>query len=211
MLVVIIGPDGCGKTTIADGVIASLGGTFSSTEHIATNFGILPTFGQIKTFIKRVIGRKHVNEYEHPEGEYLAGMKHKPNSAFKSSVLCLWYGLDYILGHFKVRRAKKNNGLIIFARYFYDFYYQRVHVNLPHFLCRAIGLFVPTPDVIIFLQRNPESIFKIKPELTKDEIRRQNNSILLKFSGWERFYIINAECGYEDSLQQVKELLINEY
>jgi len=211
MLIVIIGPDGCGKTTIAEGVITSFGSSFNTKEHIATNFGVLPTFGDIKTVLKKIVGKHHVNPYAHEDGEYLAGMKHKPNSTFKSLILSLWYGFDYILGHFKVKHAKNNNGLIIFARYFYDFYYQRVHTNLPHFFCKMIELFIPQPDIIIFLRREPDSIYKIKPELTKDEIERQNNAILLHFQDYKNFYVIDAEFGYESTLKKINELLQNEY
>jgi thymidylate kinase len=211
MLIVVIGPDGCGKTTLAEGVIASLGSSFKSKEHIATNFGVLPTFGDMKTVLKKLIGKKHVNPYAHEDGEYLAGMKHKPNSTFKSLVLCLWYGLDYILGHFKVKRAKNNNSLIVFARYFYDFYYQRVHANLPHSFCKVIEIFIPQPDAIIFLRREPHSIYKIKPELTQNEIERQNNAILLHFQDYKNFYIVDAELGFKITLEKVNEIIKNEY
>jgi len=211
MLVVIIGPDGCGKTSIAEGVVSEVNSSFLVKEHIATNFGILPTFGDIKKFLKKIVGLKHTNKRAHEDGEYLAGMKHEPNSKLTSSILCLWYGLDYFLGGLKIRSANRKNKLVIFARYFYDFYYQRVHLNLPHLLCNLIEFFIPTPDLIIFLKRDPESIFKIKPELTIKEIERQNSQIVRNLSNRKDFHIIDAEQGYDKTLKQIKELIEREH
>ena len=45
MLVTIIGPDGCGKSTVAEAIVdeaVELG--YREGVHYATNFGILPTY-----------------------------------------------------------------------------------------------------------------------------------------------------------------------
>lgn len=204
MLIVILGPDGCGKTTIAEALVSqhkSIG--FSKGTHHATNFGYLPTFSQIKSKIYGLFKKAYTNKHQHTEGEYLAGMRHKPNSIFKSTILCVWYGVDYFLGFRYLKKAREQEELVVFARYFYDFYYQRVHINLPHFIISVVEVIVPKPDLIIFLKRDPSAIFSIKPELSELEIERQNVSIDESLNNNSQFITINVEEDVQATLNQV--------
>lgn len=208
MLISILGPDGCGKTTIAEKVVSLTNEKGQMVAiHKATLFGIMPTFSYFKVKLYGLFGCEYRNKHEHKEGELLAGMKHKPNSFLKSTLLLFWYSLDYFLGTSLVKEAKEHGKLIIFARYYYDFYYQRVHLNLPPLLIRALELIVPTPDIIIFLKRDPEAIFKIKPELSVLEIQRQNDSIESSLGGRGNFYKLDNNCSINDTIKEVLEII----
>lgn len=151
--IVILGPDGCGKTTFSDELSSQLR---KSITKIYTFKFILP---ELSKFIfkkrKKIFVRKH------------SGMV-KPLLPLHSSLLAFWYGIDFFLGHFIKLFSKYN--LIICVRSYHDFFYQRAHrklnVNIPKFFL-SIG---PKPDLIILLNRNPKQIYIDKNELTEDEI-----------------------------------------
>ncbi|AMG29789.1 hypothetical protein AL542_04865 [Grimontia hollisae] len=183
-MIVLIGPDGCGKTTIAEKIISNKA---CYDEIRSKNFGIIPQAKFINKAMCRICGKDYINKYEHKEGEYMAGMKHRPNSLFKEVILFMWYLLDYILGHF---HGKRKN--IIFTRYYYDYFYQRQHINLPKWMPIVFHCLIPKPSFVFFLHQNPIDIYNRKPELSLEEIQRQNEEIIkLK----NRFNIIEVDAS----------------
>lgn len=213
MLIVLVGPDGCGKTTVAQALISqreSLG--FDGAIHKATNFGFLPTISALKKRVFSIFGLvTQQNEIRERPGEYLSGMRRTPNSALHSSLLICWYGVDYFLGRSIITRAKRANELVVFARYFHDFYYQRVHLNAPPWVVKFVELIVPKPDLIVLLDRSPENIFKIKPELTIQEIIRQNEAIKNALQTHKRFRVVNVVEDIEATVEAVKLLILDRY
>lgn len=197
-MIVIIGPDGCGKTTIAEMIVNNT----SSYDIIKSkNFGFLP---QLKTFKKAVynlLGKRYVNKHAHVEGEFHAGMKHEPNHMIKELILFFWYLIDYILGFFS-----KSKNRTIFTRYYYDYFYQRQHYNLPKWLSKAFLFVVPKPDYIFFLEQDAEDIYKRKPELTIDEIRRQNNAIIMGMKNVD-MVVVDARDGIESTFNTIQKIL----
>jgi thymidylate kinase len=208
MLIVIIGPDGCGKTSVAnaiEGSYAEMG--FRSSKHYATHFQILPTFSQLKIKIFSFIGKSYVSKNGHAEGEYLAGMAMPINSVNKSLILLAWYAVDYFLGRSRIVKAKREGGVIVFARYYYDFYYQRVNSKLPSIIVKLFEKIIPKPDVIFFLKRDPDLIFKLKPELSIDEILRQNAIIEKTLSSKVGFVQIDANNDLVKVITDVKNII----
>ena len=202
MLIAIIGPDGCGKTTIANELIINLKKEGINAEHSAMHFQILPKLKDlINPFLKNKI------DSSHKEGEYYAGMKNKPNSKFKGSIYVIWYALDYFFGHFKIARIAKKRKVIIFARYYYDYYFQRGHSNTPQLIIKFFENFIPKPDLIITISRPAEEIFNLKPELSVPEIKRQQNIIKLLLTNRKNSYIIDGTKGIKDSVFQIYSLI----
>ena len=172
------------------------------THNLAMHFGILPQIKDILYFLfkkKKSIG--------HVVGEYYGGMKVIPNSKLKGMVLVTWYALDYFLGRFKLFRWEKNDDTVIFARYFYDYYFQRAHINTPHWYLNILKFLVPKPDYIFTIKRSPEDIFNLKPELTIEEIQRQQDEIDRLLKNEKNAYIIDGNKGIEDTMQQIMKIL----
>ena len=74
-----------------------------------------------------------------------------------------------------MRRKLRRNQLVIFDRYFYDYYLMRLHLNAPRWLLGIFARLIAQPDVLLIMLAEPEAIFRRKPELTAEEIQRQQD------------------------------------
>lgn len=202
MLIIILGPDGCGKTTIANKVVDFFSIKNIICHHLAMNFEVLPKLRDIiNPFRKNKIKATHI------EGEYYGGMKVKPSSMLRGMLIVGWYALDYFLGYIKLFKWHKNNESVIFARYYYDYYFQRGYLNTPKWYIRMLEALVPKPDYIFTIDRDAEDIFKLKPELSIEEINKQQNAIRKLLKHKKNAYVINGRNGIDDTVRQITLIL----
>ena len=205
MLIVIIGPDGCGKTTIANELQASLSERGIKVDHYAMNFEILPKLRDIiNPFLKNKIVNTNV------EGQHYVGMIDKPNTKLRGAAIATWYTLDYSVGGIKLLLRGKKNHVTIFARYFYDYYFQRAHINTPKFYLYFLEIFIPRPNFIFTIKRDSASIFHGKPELSIQEIERQQQEIEIFLQNKTNAFIIDGNKGVSDTMQRIIRILDNE-
>lgn len=193
--IVILGPDGSGKTTIADALAKELSSAQPVRRH-NFSFGIMPP-------ISRVVGRA-----THPtttEGQRNAGMV-KPVRRMRAIILSIWYGIDHILGYFTLIKLKPGT-VVIFARSYHDFLYQRAYLNLPKFIPRLFIFLGPKPNFVASLVRNAQVIHSQKPELTIDEINEQYFRISERFLRYRYFDKINAENGINSTIAIIRKRL----
>lgn len=111
----------------------------------------------------------------------------------------LWYGLDYFLGRFRYRSFLKREA-VVFARYVYDYRYQRAYSRMPRPLLSLMVYLSPTPDHVFTIDRDAERIFDAKPELTVEEIRRQQHCIVELLAGKPYFHILDGNYGVEETV-----------
>lgn len=207
--IVLIGPDGAGKTTIAQRLCdRSISNGFSGATHGATNFEILPTFSQMKSWLAGR-GKGEPRYIEGFKGIH-SGMRQRPNSIVKSVVLMSWYAIDLNLGRFVIRDARADNRLLCFARYFYDYYFQIANKNTPRWMLRLLEYLVPRPDIVFVLKRDSKDIYALKPELTVEEIERQQAVIdnLARSRSW--FVNIDASKGVDATVQAIEHHMLKE-
>ena len=167
------GPDGSGKTTVIDLMIAELGDVFRTAHayyHFRPNL-----FGNISDVAHSAGLKKEVDKnYDQP---------HRGGETGKvSSLLRLgYYTVDYILGYFlKVKTYTRITRIVIFDRYFTDIICdsRRSRINLsPKFLYWFGRLFIPSLDYNILLTASTETILSRKAELDKEGIESINNKI----------------------------------
>jgi thymidylate kinase len=194
VLIAFIGPDGCGKTTVAVAVVDHLTQKGIDVRFFEMNFGVLPRFRDIAaTFLRRPTGRSHL------PGEHMAGMRHRPNAPFRGVVYMLWYTLDYVLGGIRYRRQIRT-GAVVFARYLYDYGYQRSYSRVPQVFHKMMIRLAPAPDFVFTIDRDSGDIFRGKPELTVEEIRRQQDNIRRMLAGKAHFHILDGNRGVTETI-----------
>lgn len=100
-----------------------------------------------------------------------------PDGKIISTLRLFCYTLDYILGYWlSIRHCLGRKYIaVIFDGYFYDFIVAptRFRLCLPKWLTNLFAVFVPKPDVVIFLSIDADIIKKSKAGQTSQEIRQQ--------------------------------------
>ena len=70
-------------------------------------------------------------------------------------------------------------------------------------LLRIVEFFVPTPDLAIYLDRDAEEIYAQKPELTVNEIKREQKVIKELLGRRANGRVIDARHGVDDTVDRV--------
>lgn len=190
--IVILGPDGCGKTTFVN----KLSFKFKkNTLKIYTFKFILPEIKKLFSIKKkRNFKKKH------------AGMV-VPKSFLRSTILACWYGFDYIIGH--IIKRFYNKYLIISVRSYHDFFYQRAYRNINLIIPKFFLLLGPRPDLILILKRNPKNIYRDKNELTIEEIKIQYDR-LKKYFGKNKNYFELEIDSKSETLSNIFDMIKDE-
>ena len=178
--VAFLAPDGGGKSTIIKGITESCGDHFAGVAYFHFRPEWLKNLGQIH------IANPTQERCENRE----PGTEPPPNatphdvqlqSKLKSFVRFLYYNVDFILGHlFKIRPLKKRNQLVVFDRYYYDYFADtiRYKYNLSQKLIRDFTRFIPKPDIVFILDADTEVIYNRKREVPMEEVARQRKAYL---------------------------------
>jgi len=196
----VLGPDGSGKTSIVNALHRCIDkGLFEAVLCYHANVAILPL---LKTF-KRIFFGENSTQVTQNEIAVQPGMV-EPHSLIRSLIYVLYYSVDYCLGWFSIRDAMWKNQLVVFDRYFYDFFYQRQNRKLPHWLLWLISRFVPKPDLVVCLKANPNVIYARKPELSPEEIEIQCDIVGSLASRLPNSVIVRTDQPIERTIQEVE-------
>ena len=203
LMVVIVGPDGCGKTTIGDGIEARFRQRpFLNIMRIHSNFSSAIRLRDIKAFLARLVGKKIEFKQEAAPGTRGIGMTH-PLSPLRSMAYIAYYGIWFALSRVQLWKWRTFSSIIIADRYYYDYFYMRGHMRSPAWFKRLVGMIVPKPNLIFYLDRPADEIFRQKPELEIEEIRRQQEAIKQFLDGNSCARIVDASKGVETTIASV--------
>ncbi len=198
IFIVFLGPDGSGKSTIAEGVLAKSYDGFRKTFHFHWRPELLPR-----------PGGKHKSSDHDGAPEPALESKY---GLFMSLIRFSYYYGDFILGYWiRIYPRKAATSLVIGERYYYDIlvHPERYGFSLPAWVYRVLIYFVPKPDMTILLSNEAEVIAERKDELPVEEIRRQLNAyrevIRLAGNGIE----IRTEGSIDDVVQNVSQTVLN--
>ena len=176
LFVVMMGPDGSGKTTINTLV----------RQRVATAFWMKRYF-HFRPFVGTADDETDI--VTDPHGV-------PPRGTVSSLAKLVYYVFDYVVGYMtRVRPVVSRTGLVIFDRYYADIAVDpaRYRFGAPHWLLRVFRPLIPQPDLYLFLDVDADVILSRKQEVSREECIRQvdayrksaeklNNAVLLDAS-----------------------------
>ncbi|PYB71694.1 hypothetical protein DMY87_15890 [Rhizobium wuzhouense] len=167
----ISGPDGAGKTTVIELVLAELalvfgGDALAHRGHFRPS--VLPRIAELA---------KATGAVQAVDADY-ARPHRSPASGFLGSLVRLsYYVADYVHGYFRrVRPALIDRRIVLFDRYYHDVIADpgRSRIRLPKWLLRAFARVIPLPTYSFFISVRPEVAHARKQELTLGHINQLN-------------------------------------
>lgn len=162
--VTLVGPDGSGKTTIAEALAKAAKPNFFSVSLHHFSISTFPRLYVLK------MGRGEEPDYTRPN----SGTNAPIQSPLRAFVYLVYYGTELILySHFRLRRRLRLGQLVIFDRYFHDWMFQRSYRNASRHLMRCLLAIAVKPNLVVYLKGDPAMIHARKPELSKEEISTQ--------------------------------------
>ncbi|MCB1330458.1 MAG: hypothetical protein KDK28_13950 [Maritimibacter sp.] len=167
----VSGPDGSGKTTVIDLVIADLEVIFGADAIVYRHFRptVLPRIAEVA---------KSAGAVEKVDTDYDRPHRSRPSGTAGSLARIAYYSIDYIGGYVRsVLPELVHRRVVLFDRYYYDMIADpfRSRISLPLPLLRMIGRILPKPAHAFFIQVDPDEIFRRKQELTHARIVELNH------------------------------------
>lgn len=232
LFIVLIGPDGSGKSTTANNLINSeIKRLFQKKLYFHGHFHFLPELKKIAAFLKR--NRKKINRNNQSlegnsktisnawiatpsarnDGGRTSGESHnehqEPLGFFRSMIYPIYYGFNYFLGHFFLWKEKARGGLIVFDRYFYDYMIQNLYAKCPRWLLNLIAKIIPKPDILIYLKNDPEVVYSRKPELSIEEIKGQSKICEQITNRFNNSFVVETSLSPDKVVGRIQGIIIN--
>jgi len=164
--VVILGPDGVGKSTTAGLVKDLLIAFHTPVEHLHLGFrpNVLPTRKAVVSLGK---------EKRSMQGE---------KSKVPGIIRFFYHAADYFVGYIlRIRPLLVRGRMVLGERYYYNYLVDprpKKDLGFPAWLPKLVyKFFIPKPDVIVLLSHpDPQKVFERRQEHSPEEVRRQINA-----------------------------------
>lgn len=192
VLVVFLGSDGSGKTTVLSQVEHDLAPAFRRTKQ----YHLRPFFGQSCGYTAPT---------KNPHDQVYRG--------FLSSFLklLLWWA-DFTVGYaVDVFPRLACSTLVLFDRYYYDLLIdpKRYRYGGPRWLAWLIGKFIPRPDVVIFLDAPAEVLIARKQEISLCELASQRIAYRKLVGKMENGYVVDASKPLNEVGTEVDRIILD--
>ena len=161
LIVLVVGPDGAGKSTFARGLMSSTDTLFRRREHVHWTPGMLPRLSQL-------LGR--------PTGDVTRPHARRLHSVPTSHLALAYYWLDnFVGGWFVLRHVRRRTGLVVIERGWWDIAVdpRRYRMRVAPRLVRLLGLALAAPDVVFSLEGPADVFASRKGELPYEEVEKQ--------------------------------------
>jgi thymidylate kinase len=194
LFVVILGPDGVGKSTLVGRLAESL-------EQAAFNRFRIFHWRPNVIAPQKETGLAAADPHDEPPRGTLGSIV-----ALSGILLDYWLGFAFVLRPFLVR-----SGLVMFDRYYHDLLIDpaRYRYGGPMWLAKFLGRFVPPPDLIfLVLDAGDEVIFSRKREVPPEELRRQREGYRQFTLGAKRATLVNTDRGIEPTVEEASRFIV---
>ena len=189
--VVFFGPDGCGKTSVADGLKDQLLKSFYPERSIHCHWKPLPQ-------------KPGASPTEDPHA--LA-----PRNRMMSMLYFDYHYLSFLWGWWRyIKPVLFRGGLAVIDRYYYDFLVdqRRYRLNLPEWIIKLGYLFVKKPDLVFCLDADPEILQARKAEVSFEECHRQREAYRALAKGLSDGHVIDASQDLDAVVRDVQEMVL---
>jgi len=159
--VVLVGPDGTGKSTLALGLVETSRETFARVLHVHWRPGLLPRAGSL-------LGRE--------AGDPTQPHAQPPHGRGISLALLAYDWFDFFAGTWlRILPVRARGGLVVMERGWFDMAVdpRRYRLDVPHRIVEMLGRLLPRPDMALVLEADPQVLHDRKAELPIPELARQ--------------------------------------
>jgi thymidylate kinase len=194
LFVVVLGPDGCGKTAVIEKIMDTLCGQRT----------IIPVF----RFHWRVFlfaSKKPLQIVTNPHEKV-------PRNIIMSLVKLCYLWLIFNLGYwFKLFRLVHRGCIVLFDRYYLDLLVdsRRYRYQGPLWLAHFVGRYIPQPDLILLLDAPAEVLQSRKQEVPFEESERQRDAYLALVKQFPKKLVIDASRPLEEVYTKAAEAILN--
>ncbi len=178
-MVAFFGPDGSGKSTVADLIEIDLRASGKQVIRYHWRPRVLPSLKK---------------DYKTLSFNDPASLSQRN---YLISFICyIYFFLDFLASEFFLfKSSSKNDSIIIYERYYYDVlvHPQRYRLKRIAWLGSFLARILRKPNISYLLIGTPEIIYARKPELTVEEIRRQIDVICNVVPQYSESEILNID------------------
>lgn len=188
MFLAFLGCDGSGKSAVITGVAARL-----HAEGVSVTQG---HWRPVATNLESSDGAAATAD--DPHGQV-------PRGTLTSILKLGWLWLNWWLGWWKFLRRASKEGIVLFDRYHADLLVdpRRYRYGGPLWLAKVATCLMPQPDLVIFLDADPDVLLARKQEVPREALEKSRDKYLTLARSHGRFQIIDASQPLEDVIANV--------
>ncbi|MCD6364720.1 MAG: hypothetical protein J7M14_02475 [Planctomycetes bacterium] len=200
MFLVLTGPDGAGKSSVSEKLRETSSDMFGACRYYHGHFGLMPELKHLRNMLLRFLGVKPPASQAEEQTNHdvpVYGM-------IRALIYVCYYSLDYLLGHWVIRRHQSQGDLVIFDRYFYDYFIQAHFSRVPRWLLPVLKALLPRPNLVVYLRNSPQTIHERKPELTIEQIARQAQECSRLVANIPYAITVSTDVPVEDVIDRIR-------
>ena len=188
MFLSFLGCDGSGKSAVIAGLTERLGQQKISVIHGHWR----PVATPLEASDKSIATAKD------PHGQMPRGT---PTSILKLG----WLWLNWWLGCWRFLHKASRDGVVLFDRYHADLLVdpRRYRYGGPLWLARLASKWMPQPDIVIFLDADPDVLLSRKQEVPREALEASRQKYLALCASHSRFKIVDASQPLDQVIEEV--------